>query len=74
MIAQELQHSIQHQEMGVRDTSVMGKMPDRSCTLFDGWGQSSLGAKAAGEWGFSTAHKSEALTTAAIHESACVGI
>lgn len=63
----------QHQEMRFRDASVTGKMPDRSCILFDG-DKATLEHKAAGEQGFSTAHKSKSLNTVAFHKSACVAI
>lgn len=56
-----------------RDASVTGKMPDRSCILFDGY-KATLEHKAAGEQGFSTAHKSKSLNTAAFHQSAGVAI
>lgn len=63
----------QHQEMRFRDASVTGKMPDGSCILFDR-DKATLEHKAAGEQGFSTAHKSKSLNTMAFHRSAFMAI
>lgn len=72
-LEQELKYSIQHQETRVRDALVAGKMPDRSCILFDR-DKAALEQKAAGEQGFSTADKSKSLNTVAFHKSARVAI
>lgn len=72
-LEQELSHTVQRQEMRIRDALVPGKMPDRSCIVFDG-DKATLEHKAAGEQGFSTAHKSKSLNTVAFQKSACVAI
>ena len=72
-LEQELRDTTQHQETNIRDILVTGKMPNRSCILFDR-DKTTLEHKAAGEQGFSTAHKSKSLNTVAFHKSACVAV